>query len=184
MTEQPRKTITIKPKTVPSTEQATGINQETKTVSRSNKRIVKREQVQAATLAKPKATAPTKKPTKPRKPAPKKPLIAPSAIRMDNLNAALNAFVVWRELQPLALGIERQIFQRIVQQQLSASKRVVQQLLFKHTRQRDYLLKIAQGKSGQRYNLDGTSGGYISPEECEYAERFFMSSNSNFDWLK
>jgi hypothetical protein len=171
MNDQPRKTLSIKPKTVPSTEQLSTPDQTAKTVSRSNKRIVKREQVQATTLAKPKATAPTKKPTKSRKPAPKKPLIAPSAIRMDNLNAALNTFVVWRELQPLALGIERQIFQRIADQHLSASKRVVQQLLFKHTHQRDYLLKISQGKGGQRYNLDGTSGGYISPEECEHAER-------------
>lgn len=184
MTERPRKTLTIKPKALPTTEQTLTPDQDAKTVSRSNKRIVKREQVQATALAKPKAKVPTKQQSKPRKSAPKKPLVAPSDIRVDNLNAALNACVVWRERKPLALGIEKQIFQLIVQQQLSASKRVVQKLLFKHVRQREYLLKISQGKGNQRYNLDGTSGGYISPEECEHAERFFMSSDSNLDWLK
>lgn len=183
MTDRPRKTLTIKPKAVPTTEQASTLNQETKTVSRGNKRIIKREQVQPYALAKPKAKVPPKKPNKPRKPAPKKPLVAPSDIRMDNLNAALNAFAVWRERKPLALGIEKQIFQLIAEQHLSASKRVVQKLLYRHTRHRDYLLKISQGKSEQRYNLDGTSGGYINPEECEHAERFFMNADSNLDWL-
>lgn len=183
MTDRPRKTLTIKPKTVPTTEQASPFNQETKTVSRANKRIIKREQVQSTGLGKPKAQVLPKKPKKPRKPAPKKPLVAPSDIRMDNLNAALNAFAVWRERKPLALGIEKQIFQLIADQHLSASKRVVQKLLYRHTRHRDYLLKISQGKGGQRYNLDGTSGGVILPEECEHAERFFMNADSNLDWL-
>ncbi|MFZ1570654.1 MAG: ProQ/FINO family protein, partial [Thiolinea sp.] len=92
-------------------------------------------------------------------------------IRMDNLNAALNAFAVWRERKPLALGIERQIFQLIAQQNLSASKRVVQKLLYRHTRNRDYLLKISQGKGGQRYNLDGTEAEIILLTEQEHAER-------------
>ncbi len=183
MTDKPRKTLSIKPKAAPTTE----LHQETKTVSRGNKRIIKREQVQPYALAKPKAKFPPKKPNKPRKPAPKKPLVSPSDIRMDNLNAALNAFVVWREEQPLALGIERQIFQLIADQHLSASKRVVQKLLYRHTRHRDYLLKISQGKSEQRYNLDGTSGGYINPEECEHAQRLLMPESvdaSLFPWLK
>lgn len=137
MTDKPRKTLSIKPKAAPTTE----IHQETKTVSRGNKRIIKREQVQPYALAKPKSKALPKKPNKPRKPAPKKPLISPSDIRMDNLNAALNAFAVWRERKPLALGIERQIFQLIAQQNLSASKRVVQKLLYRHTHQRNYLVE-------------------------------------------
>jgi hypothetical protein len=173
MNDKPRKTISIKPKALPSTEQTSKPDQATKTVSRGNKRIIKREQVQPYALAKPKAKAPPKKPNKPRKPAPKKPLIAPSTIRMDNLNVALNAFVVWRELQPLALGIERQIFQLIAQQQLSASKRVVQQLLYRHTHQRDYLLKV--GRGGQRFNLDGSEDGVILPEEREYAGRLLAT---------
>ena len=166
MTDQPRKTLSIKPKALPSTRQASKPDQATKTVSRGNKRIIKREQVQATALAKPKAKVPTKKTNKPRKPAPKKPLISPSDIRVDNLNAALNAFAVWRERKPLALGIERQIFQLIADQQLSASKRVVQKLLFRHTHQCDYLFKVGQG--GQRFNLDGSTSGVILPEEYEH----------------
>lgn len=168
MTDQPRKTLSIKPKSTPQ-----AANPETKVVLRANKRIIKREQVQATGLAKPKAKVPTKKPSKPRKIAPKKPLIAPSAIRMDNLNAALNALVVWREQQPLALGIERQIFQLIAAQQLSASKRVVQKLLHQHTHQRHYLLKVGQG--GERFNLDGTEAGTILPAEREHAGRLLSA---------
>lgn len=173
MNDQPRKTLSIKPKIALTTEQAPTLNQETKAVLRGNKRIIKREQVQATALAKPKAKVPTKKPTKPRKTAPKKPLIAPSVIRMDNLNAALNAFVVWREQQPLALGIERQIFQLIAQQNLSASKRVVQKLLYQHTHQRHYLLKVGQG--GARFNLDGSADGVILPAECEHVGRLLAT---------
>ena len=183
MTEKPRKTITIKPKAAPTTEQVTSHDEAAKAIFRGNKRMIKREQVQPTALAKPKAKAPSKKSAKPRKPAPKKPLVAPSDVRMDNLNAALNAFAVWRERKPLALGIEKQIFQLMADQHLSASKRVVQKLLYRHTRQRDYLLKISQGKGGQRYNLDGTSDGVILPEECEHAERLFMNADSNLDWL-
>ncbi len=164
MTDQPRKTLSIKPKSAPQ-----AANPETKVLTRGNKRIIKREQVQATELAKPKP----RKPTKSRKTAPKKPLVAPSGIRLDNLNAALNAFVVWREQQPLALGIERQIFQLIADQHLSASKRVVQKLLYRHTHQRNYLLKIGQG--GQRFNLDGTEDGAILPEECEHAGRLLAT---------
>lgn len=173
MNDQSRKTLSIKPKAVPTTEQAPTLNQEAKTVSRGNKRIIKREQVQADALAKPKAKVPTKRPAKPRKTAPKKPLIAPSGVRMDNLNAALNAFVVWREQQPLALGIERQIFQLIAQQNLSASKRVVQKLLYQHTHQRNYLLNVGQG--GQRFSLDGSAAEGILPEEREHAGRLLAT---------
>lgn len=168
MNDQPRKTLSIKSKAEP---QAATL--ETKMLTRGNKRIIKREQVQANALAKPKAKTPPKKPTKSRKTAPKKPLVAPSDIRLDNLNAVLNAFVVWREQQPLALGIERQIFQLMADQHLSASKRVVQKLLYKHTHQRSYLLKIGQG--GQRFNLDGTEDGAILPTEREHAGRLLAT---------
>ena len=168
MTDQPRKTLSIKPKSEPQ-----AANPETKAVLRGNKRIIKREQVQATALAKPKAKVPTKKPTKPRKTAPKKPLIAPSDIRMDNLNVALNAFVVWRDQLPLTLGIERQIFQLIAQQNLSASKRVVQKLLYQHTHQSHYLLKVGQG--GVRFNLDGSADGVILPEEREHVGRLLAT---------
>ncbi len=173
MTDRPRITLSIKPKAVPTTEPAATINPETKTVSRGNKRIIKREQLQPIALGKPKSKALPKKPNKPRKPAPKKPLISPSDIRMDNLNAALNAFAVWRERKPLALGIERQIFQLIAQQNLSASKRVVQKLLYRHTHQRNYLLNV--GQEGQRFNLDGSAAEGILPEEREHAGRLLAT---------
>ncbi len=74
MTDKPRKTLTIKrtPEALPSTEP------NNKSTLRGAKRVIKREQLPSTALAKPKAKAP---PKKPRKPAPKKPLIAPSAVR-------------------------------------------------------------------------------------------------------
>lgn len=173
MTEKPRKTLSIKPKAVSSAEDRSAPNQEPKAVSRGSKRIIKREQVQLTTLAKPKAKVPTKKQNKSRKTPTRKPSVAPSTIRMDNLNDALNTLVVWREQQPLALGIERQIFQWIAQKQLSASKRVVQKLLYQHTHQHSYLFKIGEG--GQRLNLDGSEAGLIVHAESEYAASFLAT---------
>ena len=173
MTDRPRKTLSIKPKAAPTTEPAYSPDKAAKPILRSNKRIITREQLQPCALVKPKAKALPKKTNKPRKPAPKKPLVSPSDIRMDNLNAALNAFAVWRERKPLALGIERQIFQLIAQQNLSASKRVVQKLLYRHTHQRNYLLNV--GQEGQRFNLDGSAAEGILPEEREHAGRLLAT---------
>ncbi|TXH72901.1 MAG: Fertility inhibition FinO [Thiothrix sp.] len=152
MTEQPRKTLSIKPKTAPAVDTESKPSQETKPLTRGNKRIIKREQVQATALAKPKAKLP-KKQNKPRKPAPKKPLVSPSDIRVDNLNLSLNNFEVWRAYQPLALGIEREIFQYVAKHRISASKRVVQKLLKQHTQQASYQQQLSLLQ--QRYHLDG-----------------------------
>lgn len=58
----------------------------------------------------------------------------------------------------------------------SASKRVVQKLLYQHTHRRNYLLKVGQG--GARFNLDGTEDGVILPEEREYAGRLGLIGDS------
>ncbi len=70
-------------------------------------------------------------------------------------------------MQPLALGIEREVFQHIGKHHLSSSKRVVQKLLYAHTHQRDYLLAVAAG--GMRYGLDGQEAEAITPAERDYA---------------
>lgn len=155
MTDTPRKTLSITRK--PSSSGAPP------TVQRSGKRIIKREEL--SNLQKPgKLTKPAKKP-KPRKPT--KP--APSLERIDQLNAFLNGFKIWRELKPLALGIDKQLFKLINDNQLSASKRVVQKLLHKHCSKRRYLRNVAAG--GQRYNLDGTPAGDIIAAEQQHALR-------------
>jgi sRNA-binding protein len=52
---------------------------------------------------------------------------------------------------------------------LSASKRVVQRLLYAHTHRRDYLQAVAAG--GMRYGLDGQEAGEITPDESDYARQ-------------
>lgn len=137
-------------------------------IRRTGKRIITREQLPQAAPAKPKPPKP--KPSKvkkpPRKPA-KKLITPPSVLRGRELNDSLNGFAVWRNRQPLALGIEKQVFRYIAEHHLSASKRVVQRLLYAHTHQRDYLLAVAAG--GMRYGLDGQEAGEITSVEREYA---------------
>ena len=81
---------------------------------------------------------------------------------------------MWFQFQPLALGIERQIFQHIAKHSLSSSKRVVQRLLHQHTRDRRYLAAVAAG--GVRVNLDGTEAGTINQIEQEHAGRMLATA--------
>lgn len=150
MSEPPRKTLSIKTKLPSSIDNSEVLS---RTTTRTGKRIIKREQVDKAILAKPKKRS-TSANTKKRKLAPKKPLISPSQLRMDNLNLSLNNFEVWHAYRPLALGIEREIFQYIAKHHISASKRIVQKLLKLHTQQTSYKQQLSLDQ--QRYHLDGS----------------------------
>lgn len=138
-------------------------------IKRTRKRVIRRGDLPASKLAT------TRKPPKPkpkqnRKPVQRKvPVMSPSAIRADNLNASLNAFDSWRNYQPLAVGIHQEIFLHVAKHCLSCSKRVVRKLLYQHTRHTRYLQAVTS--SGFRYNLDGTTAGTITPEEKEHAQR-------------
>jgi sRNA-binding protein len=170
-TETPRKTLSIVRKPATPTNAATDTS--AGAVKRSGKRIIKREELPAATLTRPgkfepKPKKPAKATRKPRQP-PKPPKTPPSELRARELSDSLNNFPVWREHQPLALGIERQIFQHIAELHLSASKRVVNKLLHYKTHNRAYLLNV--GRGGSRFNLDGTEAGAILTHEQEHAGR-------------
>lgn len=172
-TSKPRATLTMTRKPAsPATD--TG-NQTGGAVKRTGgKRIIRREDLpQVQKPGNPKA--PAKKPTKGKKPRqpPKPKQTPPSDIRARELGDSLNAFAVWRTRQPLALGIERQIFQHIAALHLSASKRVVQKLLHRQTHHRDYLQAI--GRGGSRFNLDGSKAGAILPAEQEHAGRILAT---------
>ena len=161
--DQPRKPLSLKPKASTSTP----------TQKRSRKRIIRRDELPAAKLTKAKPP-PKPKPKKKLKPAAsQKPTISPSDIRLDNLNASLNAFEVWRDYQPLTLGIEKALFQHIAKHSLSASKRVVQRLLRQHTRDKRYLQGITTGAA--RYHLDGTPSGPITRIEQDQARRLLTA---------
>ena len=123
-------------------------------IKRSRKRVIRREQLPANKLAATKK--PPVKPKPKRKPSStaKKAENPPSAIRAEALNTSLNAFEVWRTYQPLALGIEKQIYRFTSQEQLSSSKRVVQKLLRQHCSDSRYRQAVQAGQV--RLNLDGT----------------------------
>lgn len=168
MTEKPRSTLSIKrpPVSAPETTDSAP-----KPIQRTGKRIIKRDALPTASLGKPKAKplnpSPNKRPTKPKACPKPKPLHSPSDLRARELNDSLNGFTVWLQQRPLALGIERQIFQHIAKHSLPASKRVVQKLLHQHTRNKAYLLQIAKG--GARFNLDGSEAGQVLAHEQEAA---------------
>ena len=168
MTEKPRSTLSIK-RTLATPKEAT--DSAPKPIQRTGKRIIKRDALPTASLGKPKANLrPNTKPKRPHKPKAKpkpKPLHSPSDLRAREVNDSLNAFPVWLQQRPLALGIERQIFQHIAKHSLPASKRVVQKLLHQHTRNKAYLLNIVKG--GSRFNLDGTAAGQVLAHEQEAA---------------
>ena len=167
--EKPRKTLSITRKPV----SPTAVEQDGKAptgIKRTGKRIITRDQLPQAAPAKPKPPKP--KPSKAKKP-PRKPVrklvTPPSVVRARELNDSLNGFAVWLQRQPLALGIEKQVFRYIADHHLSASKRVVQRLLYAHTHRRDYLQAVAAG--GMRYGLDGQEAEAITATERDYAVR-------------
>lgn len=171
--EKPRKTLSITRKPASTTAQAGNNDNAPTTIKRTGKRIITREQL--PNVQKP--GTPKKPPKKPNKPTqgkrprqpPKPKKTPPSELRARELNDSLNAFAVWRNHQPLALGIEKQVFRYIAEHHLSASKRVVQRLLHAHTHRWEYLQAVAAG--GMRYGLDGQDQGIITPEEQAYSAR-------------
>ena len=165
----PKKTLSLGAKpTVQTSEQHPAPIQKP-TLTRGGKRIIRREDVQGVQKAGTIKTAPPKlkKPKPKRPPKPRKPVKSPSDIRAREVNDSLNAYPVWLHYQPLAVGIERQIFQHIAKHTLSASKRVVQKMLLKHTGHKRYLTGIVENAA--RFNLDGTEAGRVLPHEQVFA---------------
>lgn len=172
MTEQPdRKTLSLK-KTVPLDSQAVD---STPLAKRSKKRIIRRGELAQSALGRTKLTsAPQKavnKKVKSVKVLSRQPAkTPPSDLRMVALDQQLHdAFTVWHDYQPLALGIDKSIFRFIAEQHISASKRVVQKLLQRHTSTRSYRGNIL--RQAQRYDLDGSPAGQISQIEKDHAQR-------------
>jgi hypothetical protein len=164
MSDTPKKTLTINRKPTSTTP--------SNTLSRSGKRIIRREELNPVPTkpANPKGK-PTSKPTNKKKPArkpTKKPTIAPSDLKAKELNDRLNAFPVWLNFQPLALGIDKDVFRLVNDEHFpGASKKVVQKVLRMHTHHGRYLAALVQGH--ERYQLDGVINGVISDPERQWA---------------
>ena len=169
MAEQPdKKTLSLN-KTVPDNAQQPEVPLPRR---RSGKRIIRREQLPVQSLANTKAppAKPAKKKKSQKAPPTKTPTTPPSELRMEALNKQLCAtFSIWRDHQPLALGIEKGLFRFIAAQHISASKRVVQKLLKRHTSSQAYRDNIQQ--QALRYELDGTPAGEISQLDKAHEQR-------------
>ena len=151
MTDQPTKRLSLKPKVVAPDLPNSSLEKRT----RSRKRIIRRDELPASKLATTKAPPKPKPKKKPASPAPKKPTILPSDIRLDNLNTHLNNYSeAWRDYKPLMIGVEKEVFRHIAKHQLSSSKRVVQRLLRQHTQNERYRRNLKAGSG--RYHLNGT----------------------------
>ncbi len=179
MSDTPKKTLTITRKpnqktleAIQSPESSTVTMPELRAMSRTGKRIIRREEllnVQKAGQGKPKPTgkaATKKKP--PRKPAPRKPVISPSELKARELNDRLNGFKVWRDFLPLAIGIDKDVFRLVNEEHFpGASKRVVRLTLAMHANHGRYLQAVTQG--GARHHLDGSEEGDITPQQQQHA---------------
>ena len=160
MTDTPKKTLTLNKKPTST--------QPTPTVNRTGKRIIRREDLNPAP-AKPAVNKgkPTNKKKPTRKPT-KKPTIAPSDLKAKELNDRLNAFPVWLNFQPLAIGIDKDLFKLVNDEQFpGGSKKVVQKVLRMHTHHGRYLAALVQG--GERYQLGGVVNGVVSEPERQWA---------------
>lgn len=167
MSDTPKKTLSLKRNPESSDNSASSA-----TVQRTGKRIIRREElsnVQKPGTIKQKPASNKSKPKKPpRKTQPKKPVIAPSDLKAKELNDRLNGFNVWLNYQPLALGIEKQIFKLVNDEHFpGASKKVVQKVLRRHTMHGRYLKAIQEG--GVRYALDGVGDGFVTEIQQQYA---------------
>ena len=166
MTDTPKKTLSITRK--PSN---TGpVNAPPSTIQRTGKRIIRRDelpQVQRIPAPKPKTPKPkAKRPA--RKPQPKKQVTPPSDLKARELNDRLNAYRVWSMFQPLALGVEKEVFKLVNDECFpGGSKKVVQKVLRMHTHHALYLQAIQRG--GARYQLDGTEEGSVNDTQQQYA---------------
>ena len=165
MTDTPKKTLTLKRTTT-----ATGTGSKSGTVSRSGKRIIKRDDLPRAKPAKAPAKKPDNRKKKPARVSKPKMAVSPSDLKARELNDRLNAFPVWLNYQPLAIGIDKDIF-RLVNDECfpGASKKVVQKLLRMHTGHSRYLQALVEG--GERYRLDSTEEGGITDQQRQVAEK-------------
>jgi Activator of osmoprotectant transporter ProP len=163
-TDKPLKTLSImrKPSSFVTANQS-----ENGAVRRTGKRIIRREELLASNKPPAKPAKPTaKKPT--RKPAPKKPVISPSELKALELNNRLNAFRVWRDYLPLAIGIDKDVFRLVNAERFpGASKKVVQKTLAMHAKNGRYLQTMVQG--GIRYRLNGMEEGMITDYQQQLA---------------
>ena len=179
MTDTPRKKLSLSRKPKPTTgasaaasDDGTGTDR-TEPVKRSGKRRIVNTATKPA--SKPKQAANYDKSKKrPSRKNKKKALVSPSDIKVEALNQRLKSFDTWSTFKPLAMGIDKQLFQLVNDEAFAgASKKVVQKLLKMHTNHPRYLQGLSRG--GVRYNLDGKPADTVT----EHQQRLAVSMQAN-----
>jgi len=156
--DKPRKKLVIKRKRLSVTSTPESEENAPAVIQRSRKRVLTFDK-------------PVKKVKQP-PPKPKK-KVAPSVVRSSELNKALSQYSkAWRSYRPLSHDIERQVFQYIGANHLSASKRVVKDLIKKQTSAINYLKNSTMDEPV--YDLDGTQSGLVSWERANKASRLLV----------
>ena len=162
--DKPRKTLSLKRKvkpkaidpaeaksTVGKAKKAEPNSDEVKEFTRGRKRVIKMQSVA-------------------QQKAQKDSLLSPSERQSRQLKRLLaESFSVWRRRRPLAIGIDEQIAEFLVSQNLEISKRAIKKLLHRHTKNKNYLQNVMRG--GPRFKLDGTEVGEVQREEKDHAKR-------------
>lgn len=93
----------------------------------------------------------------------------PVVMQAKALAALLSVeFTVWRNSQPLMLGIVGELHDWIASENLAFSKRCVHYCLRYHVESHSYLSGLTVGKA--RYSLNGHKNGEVSEKEASYAQ--------------
>ena len=173
MNDTPRKKLSLirKPKPTTATSAAASDDgtdtDKTKTVKRSGKRRIINTTAKPASRPKQAAKFDRSKKGPPRKNK-KKALISPSDIKAEALDQRLKSFDTWSTFKPLAMGVDKQLFQLVNDEAFAgASKKVVQKLLRMHTNHPRYLQGLSRG--GVRFSLEGKAAETITEYQQQLA---------------
>ena len=162
--DKPRKTLSLKRKVKPK---AANSDKADGTVDQVNKTEANSDEVKEFTRGRKRVI---KMQSMAQKKAQKDSLLSPSERQSRQLKRLLaESFSVWRRRRPLALGIDEQIAEFLVTQNLEISKRAIKKLLHRHTKHKNYLQNVMRG--GPRFKLDGTEVGQVQREEKDHAKR-------------
>lgn len=94
------------------------------------------------------------------------------------LSAYLNeTSAAWRNFQPLAVGIRQA--SKPLMKELKLPRKRLAELLDQHCKDPEYLKNLIESSNNQRYRLDGTPEGAITPEQKARAKKQLQWINKN-----
>lgn len=92
------------------------------------------------------------------------------------LSAYLNeTSAVWRDFKPLAVGIRQA--SKPLMKELKLPRKRLAELLDRHCKAPEYLKNLVESSDNQRYRLNGTPEGAVTPEQKERARKQLKRAN-------